>query len=88
MKKSRFPESQVQVTLTEGRFGMPVTEACSEYGMNNAIYGQWKGKNAGARLPELKRVKEREAEKVGLTLMYAQLGLKSMEIKYALFRML
>ncbi len=81
MKKSRFTESQILAILVEGGSGLPVAEVCRKHGISNATYYQWKSKYAGMSLPELKRVKELEAENARLKRMYAELALENTAIK-------
>ncbi len=81
MKKSRFSESQILAILAEGGSGIPVAEVCRKHGISNATYYQWKSKYAGMSLPELKRVKELEAENARLKRMYAELALENTAIK-------
>ncbi len=51
MKKSRFPESQILVILTEGGSGIPAAEVCPKYGISNATYLHWKSQYAGMSFP-------------------------------------
>jgi putative transposase len=88
MKKSRFTESQMMVILEEGGSGIPVAEVCRKHGISAATYYQWKSKYAGMSLPELKRVKELEAENAKLKRMYAELALENTAIKDVLSRKL
>ncbi len=88
MKKSRFTESQILAILTEGGSGIPVAEVCRKYGISSPTYYQWKSKYAGMSLPELKRVKELEAENAKLKRMYAELALENTAIKDVLSRKL
>ena len=71
MKKSRFTECQMVAILEEGGSGIPVAEVCRKHGISAATYYQWKSKYAGMSLPELKRVKELEAENAKLKRMFA-----------------
>jgi putative transposase len=88
MKKSRFTESQMVASLEEGGSGIPVAEVCRKHGISAATYYQWKSKYAGMSLPELKRVKELEAENAKLKRMYAELALENTAIKDVLSRKL
>jgi putative transposase len=88
VKKSRFTESQILAILTEGGSGIPVAEVCRKHGISAPTYYQWKSKYAGMSLPELKRVKELEAENAKLKRMYAELALENTAINDVLSRKL
>jgi len=88
VKKSRFTESQMMAILEEGSSGIPVAEVCRKHGISAPTYYQWKSKYAGMSLPELKRVKELEAENAKLKRMYAELALENTAIKDVLSRKL
>ena len=74
MKKSRFTESQVVAILQEGEAGVAVAQLARKHGISPATYYHWKSKYAGAGVPELKRLRELEAENAKLKRMYADLG--------------
>ena len=88
MKKSKFSESQIVGVLKEVEAGAKVGETCRKHGISEACYYQWKSKYAGMSLPELKRVKELEAENAKLKRMYAELALENTAIKDVLSRKL
>jgi putative transposase len=88
VKKSRFTESQILAILTEGGSGIPVAEVCRKHGISAPTYYQLKSKYAGMSLPELKRVKELEAENAKLKRTYAELALENTAIKGVLSRKL
>ncbi len=88
MKKSRFSASQILAILAEGGSGISVAEVCRKHGISNATYYQWKSKYAGMSLPELKRVKELEAENAKLKRMYSDLVLENAAIQDVLSRKL
>ncbi len=88
MKKSRFTESQMVAILEEDGSGIPVAEVCRKHGISAATYYQWKSKYAGMSLPELKRVKELDAENAKLKRMYEELALENTAIKDVLSRRL
>ncbi len=88
MKKSRFSESQILAILTEGGSGISVAEVCRKHGISAPTYYQCNSKYAGISLPELKRVKELEAENAKLKRMYAELALENTAIKDVLSRKL
>jgi len=71
-----------------GKSTIPVAEVCRKHGISAATYYQWKSKYPGMSLPELKRVKELEAENAKLKRMYAELALENTAIKDVLSRKL
>ena len=42
--------------------GLPVAELLRKHGISRATYFQWKAKNGGTTVADLKRLKELEAE--------------------------
>ena len=88
MKRSRFTESQVVAILKEGEAGLAVAQLARKYGISAATYYHWKSKYAGAGVPELKRLRELEAENAKLKRMYADLALENTAIKDVLSRKL
>ncbi|MET0791373.1 MAG: transposase [Polyangiaceae bacterium] len=70
MKKSRFTESQIVAILKEGKLGSR-WQLARKHGISAATYYHWKSKYAGAGVPELKRLRELEAENAKLKRMYA-----------------
>ena len=69
-----------------GRRRGPVGEVCRKHGISSATYYQWKSKYAWMSVPELKRVKELEAENARLKRLYADLALENAAIKDVLSR--
>jgi putative transposase len=89
MKKSRFAESQIVAILKEGEAGVAVAQLARKHGISAATYYHWKSKYAGAAgVPELKRLRELEAENAKLKRMYADLALENSAIKDVLSRKL
>ena len=88
MKKSRFTESQIVAILKEGEAGVAVAQLARKHGISAATYYHWKSKYAGAGVPDLKRLREVEAENAKLKRMYAALALENTAIKDVLSRRL
>ncbi len=88
MRKSRFTEAQIVAALQDGESGLPVAELLRKHGISRATFYHWKTKYGGASVPELRRLKELEAENARLKRMYAELALENAAIKDVLDRKL
>lgn len=62
MKKSKFTEAQILGILKQQEGGRSVADVCREHGISQPTFYQWKSRYSGMELPQLKRVKELEAE--------------------------
>lgn len=62
MKKSKFTEVQIVKILGEQATGKTVADICREHGISQPTFYGWKSKYGGMDVPQLKRVKELEAE--------------------------
>ena len=88
MLQAGFTESQIVAILREGEAGVSVAQLARKHGIGAATYYHWKSKYAGAGVPELKRLRELEAENAKLKRMYADLALENTAIKDVLSRKL
>ena len=81
MKKSRFSETQIVSILKEAEAGLKVDDVCRKHGISTGTYYNWKSKDGGLSVSELKRIKELEAENAKLKRMYADLAIENDAIK-------
>lgn len=81
MKKSDFTETQIVGILGEADAGVPVKDICRKHGISPSTYHKWKSKYGGLSVPELRRIKELEAENSKLKRMYADLSLENDALK-------
>ena len=88
MRKSRFTESQILAVVQDGEAGLPVAEIVRKHGISRNTYFLWKAKYAGATQPDLRRLRELEAENARLKRLYAELALENAAIKDVLSRKL
>ena len=88
MRKSRFSEAQIAEILKEGESGVPIADLIRKHGISRPTYFNLRSKYGGVSVPELKRLKDLEAENAKLKRMYADLALENTAIKDVLNRKL
>jgi putative transposase len=88
MRTSRFTEAQILAVVKEGEAGVAVAELVRKHEISRNTYFKWKSKYAGATVPELRRLRELEAENAKLKRMYAELALEHAAIQDVLSRKL
>ncbi len=81
MKKSRLSEVQIVKVLKQHESGVSVKELCKEYGVSAATFYNWKSKYGGMDAPQLKKLKEMEAELSRYKQMYAELAHQNYALK-------
>ncbi len=81
MKKTRFTESQITVTLKEYEAGKSVEDICRELSINRNTFYNWKKKYSGMDSELLRRYKGLERENSQLKRMYADLSLDHQILK-------
>jgi putative transposase len=81
MRKSEFTETQIVAILNEADAGVAIKDICRKHGISPSTYHKWKSKYGGLSVPELKRIKELEAENAKLKRMYADLSLENDSLK-------
>ena len=67
--------------LNEGQAGLPIADLCRKYQISSATYYKLKNKYSGMSVPELKRLKELEAENRRLKAMYADVSMEHKILK-------
>ena len=70
--KKRFTESQIVAAIKKQEVGIAVKDICSEFGISDATFYNWKSKYGGMEASDVKRMKELEAENAQLKSMYAE----------------
>ena len=81
MKRSRFTETQIVGILAEADAGMTVTDVCRRHGIAGNTFYNWKKKYGGMGVPDVRRLKELEAENQRLKRMYSDLSLENDALK-------
>jgi putative transposase len=82
--KKRFSDEQIIGFLREAEAGLAVKALCRKHGFSEASYYQWRSKYGGMSVPEVKRLRELEAENGRLKTLLAESLLENQVIKDAL----
>ncbi|MFV1991747.1 MAG: transposase [Acidimicrobiales bacterium] len=72
MKGKRYPEEQIIRILGEVESGKTVASVCRQYGVSEATVHRWRSNYRGMDQPQLKRLKELEAENARLKKIVAE----------------
>lgn len=72
MKGKRYTEEQIVRILGEVESGKTVAAVCRQYGVSEATVHRWRSKYRGMDQPQLKRLKELEAENARLKKIVAE----------------
>ena len=62
MKGKRYTEEQIIRILKEVELGKKIAQVCREHGVSEQTVYRWRSKFNGMDVPELRRLKELEAE--------------------------
>jgi putative transposase len=84
--KKRFTEEQIIEFLKQAEAGVPIAELCRKGGFSNVAFYRWRRRYGGMEVPEMRRVRELEAENAKLKKLLAESLLDSEALKVALGR--
>ena len=73
--KSKYSEEKIVQILAEVAAGAKVLDSCRKYGISDATYYNWKNKYGRMTVPDVKRLKELEAENQKLKRLVADQAL-------------
>ena len=74
-KGKRYNKEQIIYALRQVEGGRRIAEVCRELGVSEQTYHRWKGKYAGMRISELRRLKQLDEENASLKRLVADLSL-------------
>ena len=84
--KKRFTEEQIIEFLKQAEAGVPIAELCRKGGFSNVAFYRWRRRYGGMEVPEMRRVRELEAENAKLKKLLAETLLDAEALKVALGR--
>jgi len=70
--KKRFSEEQIVGILREAEAGVAIKDLCRKHGFSEASYYVWRSKYGGMEVPDVKRLKNLEAENARLKRLLAE----------------
>jgi putative transposase len=76
MKKTKFSEQQIAVSLQQVESGTSVSELCRQIGISEATFYRWKRLHTGLAPPDAQRLRQFEEENVRLRKLVADLTLE------------
>ena len=80
------PKSRFVSGLKEGEAGVAVAEIIRKHGISRNTYFNWKSRDGGATISELRRLRVLEGENAKLKKMYAALALENAALKDVVHR--
>jgi putative transposase len=75
MRKSRFIEEQIAMSLRQAEVGTPVAEICRKLEITETTFYRWKKKFGGLGVPELRELRQLREENRRLKGLVADLSL-------------
>jgi len=84
--KKRFTEEQIIEFLKQAEAGVPIAELCRKGGFSSVAFYRWRRRYGGMEVPEMRRVRELEAENAKLKKLLAESLLDAEALKVALGR--
>ena len=81
MKRTRFTEEQIALTLRQAESGTPVEEITRSLGVSEATFYRWKKVYGGLGVGELRRLKQLEDENAKLKRLLADAMLDNVVLK-------
>ena len=84
MRKSKFTDEQIAMTLRQAESGTPVTEICRKLQVTEATFYHWKKKFGGLGVPELRELRQLREENRRLKGLVADLSVDKEILQEAL----